>query len=58
MSMFIILNFDLIKFSAVVQTTNQSFDYNAESDLDFEYAMALVAPQVVTLLQTGDIVEG
>ena len=56
--MFIIFKFILIKITAIVQTTNRSFNYNGESDLDFEYAMALVAPQTVTLLQTGDIVEG
>ncbi|KAF5392549.1 hypothetical protein D9757_002178 [Collybiopsis confluens] len=43
---------------AVVQTTNQSFDFNGESDLDLEYAMALTNPQTITLLQTGDLVEG
>ncbi|KAG6909284.1 hypothetical protein DXG01_001228 [Tephrocybe rancida] len=43
---------------AIVQTTNQSFDFNGESDLDLEYAMALTNPQPITLLQTGDIVEG
>ncbi|KAF8990005.1 subtilisin-like protein [Cyathus striatus] len=43
---------------AVVQTTNQSFDFNGESDLDLEYAMTLTAPQPITLLQTGDLVEG
>lgn len=43
---------------AVVQTTQQSFDFNGESDLDLEYAMGLTAPQPITLLQTGDIVEG
>ena len=56
--MFITFKFILIKSAAVVQTTNRSFDYNGESDLDFEYAMALVAPQTVSLLQMGDIVEG
>ena len=30
------------------------FDYNGESNLDLEYAMGLVNPQEVTLLQTGD----
>jgi hypothetical protein len=44
--------------TAIIQTTNQSFDFNGESDLDLEYAMALTAPQTITLLQTGDIVEG
>ncbi|CAA7262947.1 unnamed protein product [Cyclocybe aegerita] len=43
---------------AVVQTTDVGFQFNGESDLDLEYAMALVAPQPVTLLQTGDLVEG
>ncbi|KAF8194206.1 Pro-kumamolisin, activation domain-containing protein [Pholiota molesta] len=43
---------------AVVQTTDQSFDFNGESDLDLEYAMGLTAPQPITLLQTGDLVEG
>ncbi|KAF9561786.1 subtilisin-like protein [Agrocybe pediades] len=43
---------------AVVLTTNQSFDINGESDLDLEYAMALTNPQPITLLQTGDLVEG
>ncbi|KZF23723.1 hypothetical protein L228DRAFT_122834 [Xylona heveae TC161] len=39
------------------QTTNQSFEYNGESDLDLEYAMSLVYPQKVTLYQVGDPVE-
>jgi len=46
---------------ATVQITTQSFGYNAESDLDLEYAIALVYPQkvtTVTLYQTGDNVEG
>jgi len=43
---------------AIVQTTDQSFNFNGESDLDLEYAMGLTAPQTITLLQTGDIVEG
>lgn len=42
----------------VDQTTTQSFDDNGESDLDLQYAIALVYPQKVTLYQTGDIVEG
>ncbi|KAH9915208.1 subtilisin-like protein [Fomitopsis serialis] len=43
----------------VVQTTTESLDDNVESDLDLQYAMALVGPtQNVTLLQTGDMVEG
>lgn len=42
----------------VAQTVNQSFDFNGESDLDLEYAMSLTNPQPITLLQTGDLVEG
>ncbi|KAG6845623.1 hypothetical protein H0H87_006676 [Tephrocybe sp. NHM501043] len=42
----------------IVQTVNQSFNFNGESDLDLEYAMGLTNPQTITLLQTGDIVEG
>lgn len=48
---------DLID-GAVVQTTDQGFEYNGESDLDLEYAMTLVNPQPVTLYQAGDLVEG
>ncbi|KAF8964244.1 Pro-kumamolisin, activation domain-containing protein [Flammula alnicola] len=43
---------------AVVQTTDQSFNFNGESDLDLEYSMGLTNPQPITLLQTGDLVEG
>ncbi|KAL8835046.1 MAG: hypothetical protein Q9170_003474 [Blastenia crenularia] len=42
----------------VDQTTTQGFNYNGESDLDLEYAIALVYPQKVTLYQAGDLVEG
>ncbi len=42
----------------VDQTQAQGFRYNGESDLDLEYAMALVNPQKVTLYQVGDLVEG
>jgi tripeptidyl-peptidase-1 len=43
----------------VVQTSQQSFGFNGESDLDLEYGMALVtASQPVTLYQVGDIEEG
>lgn len=48
---------DLID-GAVVQTVNQSFNFNGESALDLEFAMALIAPQQVTLYQVGDLVEG
>ncbi|EJC98371.1 subtilisin-like protein [Fomitiporia mediterranea MF3/22] len=42
----------------VDQTQQQGFDDNGEADLDLEYAMALTNPQPITLLQTGDLVEG
>lgn len=42
----------------VLQTEVESFSYNGESDLDLQYAMALVYPQNVTLYQVGDLVEG
>ncbi|KAI0254130.1 subtilisin-like protein [Lactifluus subvellereus] len=42
----------------VIQNRNQSPSFNAESDLDLEYAMALTNSQPITLLQTGDLVEG
>ena len=42
----------------VVQQTNMSFNFNGESNLDLEYAIALVYPQDVTLYQVGDLVEG
>ncbi|KAM3086466.1 hypothetical protein ACMFMF_000415 [Clarireedia jacksonii] len=41
-----------------LQTIVESFSYNGESDLDLEYAMALVSPQNVTLYQVGDIAQG
>jgi hypothetical protein len=42
----------------VVQQQNQSAIYNTESDLDLEYAMSLTDPTPVTVLETGDLVEG
>jgi hypothetical protein len=42
----------------VVQQQIQSAEYNEESDLDLEYAMTLTDPTPVTVLQTGDLVEG
>jgi tripeptidyl-peptidase I len=42
----------------VVQTTNRSFNFNGESDLDLEYALNLVYPTNVTLYQAGDLVQG
>lgn len=41
---------------AIVQTTNQSFDFNGESSLDLEYGMGLTNSQPVTF--AGDLVEG
>ncbi|CZR58556.1 related to serine protease [Phialocephala subalpina] len=43
---------------ASIQTKNQSFNFNGESALDLEFAMALVYPQQVTLFQVGDLVNG
>jgi hypothetical protein len=42
----------------VVQQQNMSVVFNEESDLDLEYAMTLTDPTPVTVLQTGDLVEG
>lgn len=42
----------------IAQNISESFDFNGESALDLEYAMALASPQEVTLYQVGDIVEG
>ena len=42
----------------VVQQQHQSFELNGESDLDLEYAMALTDPTPISLLQTGDLIEG
>lgn len=42
----------------VDQTQTEDFSLNGESDLDFEIAMTLVAPQQVTLYQVGDVIEG
>ena len=42
----------------VDQTSDESFDYNGESDLDLEYAIALVYPQKVIVYQVGDLEEG
>ncbi|KAF7527340.1 hypothetical protein G7054_g10491 [Neopestalotiopsis clavispora] len=44
--------------NAVVQTTNQSFNFNGESALDLEFAMGLIFPQQATLFQVGDLEQG
>ncbi|KAK1990611.1 Pro-kumamolisin [Colletotrichum falcatum] len=44
--------------NAVVQTQNQSFNFNGESALDLEFAMALIFPQQATLFQVGDLNQG
>ncbi|ORY67675.1 Pro-kumamolisin [Pseudomassariella vexata] len=44
--------------NAVVQTQNQSFDFNGESSLDLEFAMGLINPQRATLYQVGDLNKG
>jgi len=53
-----VLTVDQFLNIGVVQQQDQSFDFNGESDLDLEYAMSLTDPTPVTLLQTGDLVEG
>ena len=45
-------------FVGMLQFNMTGFDYNGESNLDLEYAMGLVNPQKVTLLQTGDEIVG
>lgn len=46
-------------FAGYVQTVDQGFSYNGESDLDLQYSMSLVTgKQTVTLYQTGDIPQG
>lgn len=43
----------------VVQTIQEVFDYNGESNLDLQYAMNLVgSKQDVILYQVGDIPQG
>ena len=43
----------------VVQTIQEEFDYNGESNLDLQYAMNLVGlKQDVILYQVGDIPQG
>lgn len=44
--------------NAVVQTTNQSFNFNGESALDLEFAMGLIYPQQATVFQVGDLTQG
>lgn len=44
--------------NAIVQTQNQSFNFNGESALDLEFAMALIYPQKATLYQVGDTKQG
>lgn len=41
-----------------VQTNRTGFRYNAESNLDLQYAMSLVTKQNITLYQAGDNVKG
>jgi tripeptidyl-peptidase I len=53
------INIAVTKFSsAVIQTINQSSDFNLESSVDLEYGMALTNPQPVSLLQVGDLAQG
>lgn len=45
--------------TATVQTEDIGFGYNGESDLDLQYAMALVGKsQPVSLYQVGDLATG
>ncbi|OHW92825.1 pro-kumamolisin [Colletotrichum incanum] len=44
--------------NAVVQTKNQSFNFNGESSLDLQFAMAMIFPQQTTLYQVGDLNQG
>lgn len=46
---------DIYIFLGNLQTTDQSFGYNGEANLDLQYAMSLVTgEQDVTLYQIGD----
>lgn len=50
---------NVVYFSGVVQTIQEEFDYNGESNLDLQYAMNLVgSKQDVILYQVGDIPQG
>ncbi|KAG6862877.1 hypothetical protein C0991_009660, partial [Blastosporella zonata] len=42
----------------IVQTKNQSFDYNGESDLNLEYTMSLTYPQQGHAASDCDLPEG
>lgn len=44
--------------NAIVQTQNQSFNFNGESALDLEFAMALIFPQQANVFQVGDTIQG
>ncbi|KAH8662151.1 Pro-kumamolisin [Xylariales sp. PMI_506] len=44
--------------NAVVQTQEQSFEFNGESSLDLEFAMGLIYPQTATVFQVGDLTSG
>ncbi|PSS03203.1 Pro-kumamolisin [Coniella lustricola] len=48
----------LLLADGVVQTQNQSFNFNGESALDLEFAMALISPQKASVYQVGDLVQG
>ncbi|KAF8993521.1 subtilisin-like protein [Cyathus striatus] len=47
-----------VRPQAVLIDGGSALIFNGESDLDLEYAMTLTDPQQITLLQTGDLVEG
>ena len=42
----------------IVQLVSQGFEYNSESNLDLQYAMALANPLNVTYYQAGDLIQG
>lgn len=44
--------------NAIVQTQNQSANFNGESDLDLQIAMGLIFLQNATVFQVGDTVQG
>lgn len=44
--------------NGIVQTQNRTFDFNGESALDLEFAMALISPQTARVYQVGDTNQG
>jgi tripeptidyl-peptidase-1 len=48
----------VLQDGGALQTSDQSFGVNGESDLDIQYGQTLVGSLQVTLYQVGDNVEG